>query len=186
MGTTTTTNLALIKPDVNESIEQNLPSFPGWTSQYGSNLDTIDALFRASTHTWSPSWTGTSNPTLGSGGFVEGKYIRLFPRMVIGFFRIFTGGSGFAAGTGGYSLTPPLAMASELTGFSNELCIGKAAFLDFSATATCGAFNVMYSTVGGTLFLRQSTNDVWTATSPVALAQNDRLSGYFMYPTSVA
>lgn len=186
MGITVTTNLGLIKPDINESIKEDLPTFDGWATQNGANMDVLDALFRATTHTWTPSWTASVNPTLGATGFVEGKYIRYFPRMVAGFFRIYTGGAGFAAGTGSYSLSVPVAIASELDTFQNELVVGKAAFYDDSAVATSSAFTVMYSTAGDTLFLRQPANDVWSATSPVVPAQQDRLSGYFMYPTSAA
>lgn len=186
MGTTVTTNLALIKPDINERIQESLPTWVGWAAQNGSNCDKIDGLFRASTHSWTPTWTASSNPTLGTGGFIEGKYLRLFPRLVIGFFRIFAGTTGFSAGSGSYSISVPAAapIASELDSFNSELTIGKATFLDASAVATCGAFNVCYSPPSDVMFLRQTTNDTWTAASPVAMAQSDRLSGYFMYPTS--
>lgn len=187
MGTTATTNLALIKPDDNESIKPNLPTFAGWAQQNSDNCDKIDALFRASQLTWTPTWQGSGgNPVLGTGGFVEGKYIRLMPRMVLGFFRIFAGTTGFSAGSGGYTIPVPVAPAAELTTFAGEVTVGAAAFLDASAVATCAAFKVCYSTGGGGLFFRQSINDVWTSSSPVAPAQSDRLSGYFMYPTSVA
>ncbi len=186
MGTTVSTNLSLIKPDLAEKIMEDLPVFDGWATQNAANCEVIDALFRNSTHTWTPTWTGSgSNPTLGAGGLLEGKYIRLYPRMVVGFFRIYTGGAGFATGTGSYSLAAPVAIAAELDSFQNECVVGKAAFHDDSAAATSSAFTVMYSTSGNTLFLRQPANDVWSATSPVVPAQQDRISGYFMYPTSV-
>ncbi len=184
MGTTVTTNLSLIKPDLLEKIKEDLPTFPGWASQNSDNCDAIDALFRRSTHTWAPAWTGSVNPVLGAGGLIEGKYIRLFPRMVVGFLRIYTGGAGFSAGTGGYSISAPVAMDASLTGFQNEMVIGKACFYDDSSAATSSAFQVMYSTSGGAIFMRQPNNDLWSATSPVAMAQQDRLSAYFMYPTS--
>lgn len=184
MGTTATSNLALIKPDTLESIKPNLPTFPGWAFQNGQNCDKIDALFRASNSTWTPLWTGTSNPAVGTGGFIEGKYLRLFPRLVIGFFRIFTGTASFTAGSGSYSLSIPVPIASELDGFNSEMTIGKACFLDASAVATCSAFNVCYSPPSDVMFLRAPTGDTWSATNPVVPAVNDRISGYFMYPTS--
>lgn len=185
MGTTVTTNLSLIKPDVNESIQEDLPTYAGWAAQNAINCDKIDALFRTSTHTWTPTWTGSVNPTLGAGGFLEGKYVRLFPQMVIGFFRIYTGGAGFNPGTGLYSLAAPVVIHPDLNAFSGEVTVGKAAFYDDSAAATSSAFTVHYSTLGTNLFLKQVTNDVWGAATPVALAQQDRISGYFMYPTQV-
>src|SRR4051812_18444787 len=116
MGKTITSNLSLIKPDLNESIKQALPTFDGWASENGTNCDTIDSLFRHTTHTYTPVWTTDTgpNPTLGAGGFIEGKYIRLYPKMVIGYIRISVGGAGFAAGTGLYRLTPPCTLAAEL------------------------------------------------------------------------
>lgn len=185
MGTTVTTNLALIKPDADESIKATGP-FVGWPAQNGANCDVLDALWRASTHTWTPTWTASVNPVLGATGFIEGKYIRLWPRMVVGFLRLYTGGAGFTAGTGGYNFTLPVAMDPSLAGFASELPIGKAIFYDDSAVATSSAFTAMYSTSGGTMFFKQPSNDAWTAASPVALAQQDRLSAFFMYPTQVA
>lgn len=186
MGTTVTTHLSLIKPDLDEKIKQDLPTYAGWASQNATNCDAIDALFRKSTATWTPTWTASVNPTLGTGGLIEGKYIRLFPRMVIGFFRIYTGGAGFATGTGAYSISAPVAIDSALAAFNNEITVGKACFYDDSSAATSSAFQVVYSTVGSNIFLRQPANDIWSATSPVTLAQQDRVSGYFMYPTSAA
>lgn len=187
MGTTTTTNLNLIKPDILESIKEDLPSFPGWADQNADNCDTLDALFRATTHTYAPVWDASgTNPTLGSGGFVEGKYIRMMPRMVVGFFRIYTGTTGFSAGTGLYRLTAPVAAAAELDGFNSELPVGKAAFHDASSVATSSAFTVMYSSSSQKLFMRIPVGDGWTATAPVALGQSDRIQGYFYYPTSAA
>lgn len=187
MGTTTTQNLSLIKPDALESIKEDLPSFPGWADQNADNCDTLDGLFRVTTHTYTPTWdTSGTNPTLGSGGFVEGKYIRMMPRMVLGFFRIYTGTTGFSAGTGLYRITKPVAVATELGGFNSEIAVGKASFHDASAVATSSAWTVMYSSSSGLLFLRLPVGDGWTVSSPVALGQGDRISGYFYYPTSVA
>ncbi len=187
MGTTITTNLGLIKPDGSESIKEALPTFPGWAAQNEDNCDIIDSLFRNSGLTWTPAWTGsTGNPTLGSGGTIEGKYLRVFPRMVVGFFRIFTGGAGFAAGSGTYRISVPATIASELDTFNDSLPIGKAAILDNDTVANCSNMLVMYSTAVDLITFRPSSGGVWSATSPFTLAQNDRVSGYFMYPTSDA
>jgi hypothetical protein len=78
-----------------------------------------------------------------------------------------------------------VAIAPELDSFNNECVVGKAAFHDNSAAATSSAFTVMYSTPGNALFLRLPTNDVWSDVNPVVPAQQDRITGYFMYPTSV-
>ncbi len=185
MGTTVTTNLGLIKPDSSEKIKQDLPTYAGWADQNADNCDVLDALFRRSTHTsWTPAWTASVNPVLGSGGFVEGKYIRLFPRMLIGFLRIEAGTAGFSAGSGAYSISAPVAIDSAIAAFANEITIGKAVFRDNGASSTTSAFQVVYSTSGGNIFFRQPSNDLWTAASPVALAQSDKISAYFMYPVS--
>jgi hypothetical protein len=132
------------------------------------------------------TWQASVNPTLGTGGFIEAKYFRIYPRMLVGFFRIFNGTTGFSAGTGAYSLSAPVAIDSAIASFSNEVTVGKASFYDDSAVATSSAFSVIYSTVGGNLFLRPPTGNIWSATVPVTPGQSDSVSGYFMYPVSAA
>lgn len=187
MGTTVTTNLGLIKPDGSEKIKEELPTFPGWAAQNGLNCDKIDSLFRATTHTYSPSWTGSGgNPTLGAGGFVEGKYLRVYPRIVVGYFRIFTGGAGFLAGTGTYRLSVPATIASELDGFADTVPIGMASLHDNDSVVNSQTMGVVYHVSTDLINLRPSSGGSWSTTSPITLAQNDRVSGYFMYPTSDA
>lgn len=186
MGTTITTNLGLIKPDLNESIKVNGPAI-GWAAQNALNCDVEDGLFRNSQHTYAASWLANAvNPTLGAGGFVEGKCVRLFPRMIMGFFRIFTGGAGFAPGTGIYRVTLPASMAAELYNFDDSVVIGKAILLDFDAVATCSNMLVVFDKGTACAFLRPAAGASFFSTNPITLAQNDRVSGYFMYPTSDA
>lgn len=106
--------------------------------------------------------------------------------MVFGYVRIYFGGAGFAAGSGGYNLsTPPLAvLPGELTGFNFETAVGKGFFRDDSAPATSTAVEMMFSTLSSTFFFKLPTNDTWAATNPVATAQQDRLTAWFMYPTT--
>lgn len=187
MGTTATTNLGLIKPDLDESIKEDLPTFNGWAAQNAANMDKIDGLFRKTTATYTLNWTTSStSPTLGATGFVEGKYVRLFPRLTAVFFRIFTGGAGFAQGTGQYRLNAPFQVDPAFASFLELAPIGKAIFYDASANATCSAFTVNYSPSSNLMFLRVARGDTWTNSNPVVLAQNDRISGYFLYPTAAA
>jgi hypothetical protein len=187
MGTTVTTNLGLIKPDIGESIKENLPTFAGWASQNEDNCDVLDSLFRAESASYAPTWTATTaNPTLGAGGFIVGNYIRLYPRMVIGYFRLFTGGAGFAVGTGNYLISLPVAVDPDLLTFNQSPGIGKALFQDNSAVATSSNFTALIHTTGTEIFFRSSGGIAWTAATPVVPAQNDRVSGYFMYPTEVS
>lgn len=184
MGTTVTTNLSLIKPDTDESIKATGP-FVGWAAQNAANMDTIDTLFRASVHTWAPNWTAESGGfTLGSGGFVEGKYLRLWPKMVIAHFRLFVGGAGFAPGTGKYRMSLPFFTANELNGLNFEFPIGKAAILDFDTVANCSILLVNYDITLGLATFRSPGGNYFQPTNPFTLAQNDRVSGYFVLPVS--
>jgi hypothetical protein len=186
MGITVTSNLALIKPDANESIKQSLPTFNGWASQNGTNMDKIDALFRKDTASYTPVWSAvTTPPTLGAGGLIEGKYVRFLPRLVVVFVRIFCGGAGFAAGTGNYSITIPVAADPSFSAFSHTLPIGKMIYQDNSAVLTSSVFPLIYSPSAGTVFARPSEGGTWGSALPVVPAQNDRYSGYFIYPTAV-
>lgn len=185
MGTTVTTNLALIKPDTNESIKQNLPTFNGWAAQNAVNMDTIDGLFKATNTTGTLTWGATTTPpTLGSGGFAEQKILRLWPRMVIIYYRIFAGGAGFAAGSGSYTLTLPFAVDPSFSAFSQTLPVGKMIFQDNSAALTSSVFSLIYSPTSALLFARPSEGGTWNNTTPVVPAQNDRFSGYAIIPTA--
>lgn len=184
MGTTVTPNLSLIKPDIDESIKATGP-FVGWAAQNTINMDIIDTLFRASTHTWTPTWTAASGGfTLGAGGFSEGKYLRIWPKMVIGHFRLFVGAAGFAPGTGLYKMTLPIQPNTEFTTFNQEVPIGKANLLDFDTVANCSLLIAMFDIATGQATLRSPGGNYFQPTNPITLAQNDRVSGYFMYPVS--
>lgn len=187
MGFTSTPHLGLIKPDTDESIKEDLPEFNGWCAQNAANMDTIDSVFRYTPATYSPNWTASVlNPTLGAGGFVEGKCVRLFPRLVTVFFRIFTGGAGFATGTGQYRLSLPFPSDPAMLGFSELMPVGKCIFNDASAIATSSVFEPSLYHPGPYIVFRIARGDIWTHANPVALAQNDRISGYFQYPTAAA
>ena len=185
MGTTVSTNLGLIKPDSDESIKANMPTFAGWAAQNTINMDKIDALFRATTATYTLNWTAdTTSPTLGAGGFTEGKFVRLWPRMVIGFYRINIGGAGATAGSGTYRFNLPVAPATEMTLTDDAVPIGRALFTDSSAVVSSSVFLASYRPSTGNMFFRAPSGAAFSDTLPVALGQNDTLSGYFIYPTA--
>jgi hypothetical protein len=188
MGTTVTTNLGLIKPDIDEKIQEDLPTFEGWATQNQKNVDKLDALFRHTSHSYTLTWGAlTTPPTLGATGFTEAKYIRLWPRMVIVYFRIYAGLAGFAAGAGSYTLNlPPDAIDPEFAEFSHTLPIGKMIFQDNNAVLTSTVMPLVYSPASGLIFARPSEGGTWSATLPVVPAGADRYSGYFMYPTQAA
>lgn len=190
MGITVTTNLALIKPDEDESIKAALPTFNGWAAQNAANCDKVDGLFRASET--APSFTFSAESggfVLGAGGFTEFKCLRFFPRMVIVYFRIYAGGAGFVAGSGNYiitGITPAIDSAFSTFNTPVEIPVGLSSFIDNSAVATSGIMTAIFNTAGPSVSFRNPGGTKWTATDPVTMAQQDRASGYFMYPTSVA
>lgn len=188
MGVTVTTHLGLIKPDQAEKIKEDLPTFPGWATQNESNCDAIDPVFRRTTHSWTPTWTTdvASNPVLGAGGFLEGKYIRLWPRMVHGYIRIFCGGAGFTTGTGLYRLSLPTTIAPELITMNAVVPVGKAYLHDVGTVATSTVFVMLYDTANNVFTFRRHDGDFWRSTAPITLAVNDRFSAFFSYPTSDA
>jgi hypothetical protein len=189
MGIVVTSNISLIKPDKNESIKANMPTFAGWAAQNAANMDTVDSLFRSSTATYSPAWTGsTTNPTLGTSGFVEGKYVRLWPRMVTVYIRIFAGTAGFAGGSGTYNLSLPFAPDPQFLTAFDSIAVGKAILLSAAATLNCNNMVVLL-TNAGLIYCRFGGNTgvttTWTPTGPVTLTNNDRVSMTFTYPTTV-
>lgn len=187
MGTTVTPNLGLIKPDLDESIKEDLPAFVGWAAQNADNMDAIDALFRVTTGTYTLNWTADGgNPVLGTGGFVEGKVVRILPRLVLGYIKIFAGGTGFSAGSGIYRINLPTGIATELSSVNDGIPIGSVTFFDSSAASSSSVFLVTYNPTASNCYFTPPTGGAWSATSPVAMAQNDRISGFFMYPTADA
>lgn len=187
MGTTVTSNLGLIKPDIAESIQQNLPTFNGWAAQSALNCDAIDALFRSNNNTYALtiSTSGVA-PTLGAGGFTEGKYIRLWPRMVLVYFRIFLGAAGLVVGSGEYRINLPFAFDPDVAasdGGGRLMPCGKCVFKDNSAVLTSSALLMSYSPIPARMVFGLSQGDVLDDTF---VGQNDRLSGYFTYPTQAA
>lgn len=186
MSFTVTPNISLIKPDDNESIKQNLPTFPGWASQNGSNQDTLDGLFRRNNSTYTVNLTASGgNPTLGATGLTEGRYARLWPKMVVVWFRIYMGGAGFAAGTGTYRINLPFAMDPDLLTMmgTRQLPIGKLHFKDTSNVLLSSALLALYDPASSSVVFGLSQGGILDATS---VGQDDRFAGYFMYPTTAA
>ena len=187
MGTTTTTNLNLIKPDVEEKIMEDLPTFDGWASQNADNMDNIDRLFRFTNTTYVPVLTPLGGTfTLGSGGSITGKYNRVMPGMVYGHVKVYMGGAGFSAGSSDYRISVPLAFAAQMSLLQDTVPIGKGIFYDDSAVSTSSTLTVYYHVSSGTFTCRTPAGAPLGASTPVAMAQQDRFSFYFLYPTSVA
>lgn len=187
MGTTVTSNLGLIKPDLNESIKQALPTFQGWATQNQINSNKIDGLFRAAASTISLTFAASSGGwAAGAGGFTSSKVIRILPRMAICSFIVDMGNAGFTAGTGNYKLTgmnPTIDPIIDST-FGFAVPMGIATYYDSSAVVSCSVFGVEYDVTNKNMFFRCPDGTVWSNTNPVALGTLDRISGYFIYPTT--
>jgi len=171
MGTTVTGNLGLIKPDEDESIKEDLPTFAGWAAQNTINCDKVDALFRATNATYVPVWgASTTPPTLGAGGFVTGKFLCLWPRLVVAEIKIFAGGAGFLGGSGTYSLTLPAAVPAEFPTFFDAVNLGKAIVLDADNVLNSNTMAVLLNASTSLLFLRPPNGSSWTNAFPFTLA----------------
>lgn len=178
MGTTVTPNLSLIRPDSNEPI-------PNWPAQNGSNMDTLDALFKSSQGVWIPTFTGdTTNPTIGSGGFIEGRWLRLWPKMIFAHMRINMGGAGFLAGSGRYRFTLPFTPSIEMQVFNQEYPIGKAIVTSAASVANSAVMEALYDISTTTMVFRSSGGNYMQSTIPFTWAQNDKLSCHLMFPTA--
>jgi len=187
MGTTLTTNLGLIIPDADEKIQEDLPTYDGWASQNADNMDNVDRLFRFTNTTYVPVLTAIGGAhTLGAGGFITGKYMRVMPSLVVGHILFYAGGAGFVAGVSDYRISVPLAMEPDIAALTDTIPVGKGILYDDSAAATSSVLVVLYHVASNTFVCRDPSGGPFGATSPITLAQQDRFSLYFCYPTSVA
>lgn len=187
MGTTTTTNLGLIKPDVDEKIMEDLPTYAGWADQNADNMDNVDRLFRFTNTTYVPVLTpGGGSFTLGASGTLTGKYMRVKPGLVYGHITGYMGGAGFSAGTGDYSITLPLAVASALALLSDTVPIGSGILYDDTSVLNSTRLGVYYFVSTGQIKCKTQAGAAFGATSPFTIAQQDRFTLNFLYPTSVA
>jgi hypothetical protein len=185
MGTTVTPNWSLIKPDGDEKIQEDLPTFDGWATQNGENCDIIDGLFRKTEGTWTVTWTGnTSNPTIGAGGFTEGKYLWLGPRMLFGFFRLSTGGAGWLPGSGYYGINIPFPVAPQFDSVNDGMPIGKCYLHNANSSTDSTVLVVTYNPDTGGVYFSPPTGGTWTPSVPAAIEAGDTMAGYFMYPMS--
>jgi hypothetical protein len=173
----------LIKPDLDEKIQEDLPTFPGWAEQNADNCDVIDGLFRKSEGTWTVNWTGSvSNPAVGAGGFTEGRYVWLTPHLIFGYYKINFGGAGLVAGSGVYGINLPVTPDPSLDSVGDGMPIGKGVYFDFSAVATTTNFVTVYNPDTGGVYFSPPTGGAISATSPFAAGQGDGISGYFWIP----
>ena len=184
MGTTTTPNLGLIKPDKDEPMLN-------WPTQLAANLDAIDPLGYVNYGRYTPLWTAsTTNPTFGVNGNVEGRWIRIGPHLVIVNINLYTGDSGFVGGSGSYRLTMPFDFHSSFTlsgGNAAGWPIGKVYYRDSSITATSQTGTVQAFSAPNLVILNTENGDAsWDSVSPFTWANADRVQLQCAYLTEAA
>lgn len=132
MGVTTTTNLGLNKPDLDEPM-------PNWPAQNASDCETIDGILVSSSGTYTPVLTSNgTNPTLGNSVIV-GKWIKPTPKFIMVWIKL-TIGSTFNPGTGAYRWTlPEIPDSINHIGsgtFGGGHIVGKITFRDDSSVSS--------------------------------------------------
>ena len=136
-----------------------------------ATLNTIGAVAEA----YTPALTAfTTNPTLGTGSFQEGRYQLLQKRAFVEG-AIYFGSSGAAAGTGAYRISVPTAVSIK----NNNAQIGYGLFYDASASFTFYPLQAFY--VSATTFQLIVASPAYAAfsvlgsTIPVVPANSDQI-----------
>ena len=136
-----------------------------------ATLNTIGAVAES----YTPALTAvTTNPTLGTGSFQEGRYQLLQKRAFVEG-AIFFGSSGAAAGTGAYRISVPSAISIK----SNNAQIGFGLFYDSSAGFVFYPMQAFY--ISATTFSLVVSSPAYFASSilsstvPVVPANSDQI-----------
>jgi hypothetical protein len=136
-----------------------------------ATLNTIGAV----AETYTPALTAvTTNPTLGTGSFQEGRYQLLQKRAFVEG-AVYFGSSGAAAGTGAYRISVPSAVSIK----SNNAPIGYGLFYDSSTGFTFYPMQAFY--ISATTFQLIVASPAYTAgsvlssTVPVVPANSDQI-----------
>jgi hypothetical protein len=144
------------------------------------NTEVRDAVtgIQAAWATYTPALTASgSNPTLGTGSSVNGSYNQI-GKTIIGEADIIFGTAGFAAGTGVYEISMPVAPISGSTG--TGIIAGSGVFFDASGT-TFSVFQLRWQTSSTCRMIYHGGGTGLSATAPVVPAINDRIHCIFMY-----
>lgn len=183
MATETTPNLGLIKPVLGSGE-------PGsnWPLQNEINMDKLDGVLAYETGTYTPSWTATSNPTLGTNGYVRGRYVVFHDRIVHLWIEIFTGTASFNPGSGIYGLSFPAGLEPDaslhalLEFISDEDPQGFAYFRDQSTPGNNAVGTILNVTSTNVMRVRnQAGSSVWSNTNPFTMTNLDSASFYATY-----
>lgn len=129
----------------------------------------------AAWETWTPALTAsTTNPTLGTGSVITGRYARI-QKTIFGNVTILFGTSGVAAGTGFYYVSLPF------TAQSATPPVGSGWLLDNSASLLRQVEVTLDSTSRVALWLDNTTNFAVAATNPWTWAASDQIRFQFTY-----
>jgi hypothetical protein len=162
--------------------ETELGYLDGVTSGLQSQINT-KSNSPTSWISYTPQLTATTtNPTLGTGGIIEGQYIKI-GNLVIGNYFIRFGTSGVNAGSGTYRVSLPSQISEIITG--NQYVYGSGYVFDLSAGAG-RILNNVYSNGNSfvTLGYMETTSNVFsnaTNAAPWTWAASDEIQGNFMY-----
>jgi len=116
----------------------------------------------------------TTNPTIGTGGYQLGRYMKI-GRMVIGKTKVQFGSAGSNAGSGIYSISmPPVAARSPATGEAGMVgqgyCFSASAFVPILVLqATTSTFGLYYSATfnGATTQVAHNLPFAWSASQSI-------------------
>jgi hypothetical protein len=144
-------------------------------AKIATRFNALLTMMTFSTFTPSPALTaGTTNPTLGTGSVVTGRYMQM-GKLVLGFIYIQFGTSGTNAGSGNYMITLPVTSATpsqvQSIGHGRITTAGTQKFAQLCLNATNTTF-IRYEG-GGTTNASNTSPGAWTA--------NDLLFFNFQY-----
>lgn len=152
------------------------PNGPVQTGALADAIDTSLWALAGAWQAWTPALTAvTTNPILGTGGYVTGKYVAL-AKLVIARFDITFGTAATGCGDGNYSLSLPVNCS-----IANATVMMGVAYLFDSSTGTVNLAAIRPNTSstlgmhahGGTLPVSAINPWVWDF--------NDSLRGMFVY-----
>jgi hypothetical protein len=146
-----------------------------WTMIDGNDPGWVDAGATQTETTFTPSFTGTIVLGTGTGLLTTGGYT-IQNGMLVGWFRIVAGTTGFTAGTiTGLTLPAPL-RTGLAPGNQSQFHCGQAIY---GAVGAVGA--TLYTMDGTTVYPGRETDGSTSAPNPLTAASNV-LSGTLLYP----
>jgi hypothetical protein len=194
MGTTLTTNLELIKPNVAGEPKKN------WPAQWGTSADKLDTevqaakdrltVIESSLTAYVPQLLALiTNPNIGSTGTAEGFWTRLNLNIIKVWIRFLFSGTGIDPGNGNYSVTLPFKPLADGLTSGNSLnagqFLGQGYARDFSTAANNALFFVQLSSVASASnavrFFLPGTSAAIDDDTPFVWAVNDSLNMSFEY-----